>query len=120
MNVAGIGCRSACQADELVALVQRAMREASVTLHILAAPSRRADLACVRQAAQRLGLDVRPVSEDSLMAQQGACVTHSARALGLTGLGSVAEAAALAAAGEGARLLLPRIQSAWATCAIAT
>jgi cobalt-precorrin 5A hydrolase len=36
-----------------------------------------------------------------------------------TGLASVAEAAALAAAGPDSRLLLPRISGARATCALA-
>jgi len=120
MKVAGIGCRSACPTDEIVALVQRAMGEAGVTVHILAAPMQRADLPCVREAAQRLGLAVIAVSEELLTGQQAACMTHSAAVRRLTGLGSVAEAAALAVAGEGAWLVRPRIQTASATCAIAT
>ena len=47
-------------------------------------------------------------------------VTRSARIEALRGVGSLAEAAALAAAGPQGRLVLPRIASAGATCALAT
>jgi cobalt-precorrin 5A hydrolase len=45
--------------------------------------------------------------------------TRSLRVLALTGLPSVAEAAALAAAGPRARLIVPRVSAATATCALA-
>ncbi|XIK08888.1 cobalamin biosynthesis protein [Mesorhizobium sp. AaZ16] len=47
-------------------------------------------------------------------------LTHSARSQAVAGTPSVAEAAALAAAGEGARLLGPRIVVGPVTCALAT
>ena len=73
----------------------------------------------LRWLAALMGLPVHAVTPDALAAQT--CITHSPRVQALYGTGSVAEAAALAAAGPGARLLAPRAQSAdgMATAAIA-
>jgi hypothetical protein len=56
---------------------------------------------------------------ESLLTRRSDLLTHSARVKALTGVGSVAEAAALVGAGPGSVLLGPRIASARATCAIA-
>jgi cobalt-precorrin 5A hydrolase len=68
---------------------------------------------------QALGLPVVAVSEADLQAQD--TLTRSGRVQALKGVGSVAEAAALAVAGLGARLRGPRVVSAdgTATAAIA-
>ncbi len=75
----------------------------------------------LRATAATLGLALTPLPEAALAAAAPACLTTSPRVQALTGLPSLAEAAALAAAGPGARLLGPR-QSAGglATCALAT
>jgi cobalt-precorrin 5A hydrolase len=117
--VAGIGCCRDCLADEIVTLVQRAAGEVGQHINALAVPAHRASLPGVINAARRLGLGMKLISVESLAAEQANCMTHSPLVQELTGLGSVAEAAALAAAGAGSRLLLPRIQSERATCAIA-
>lgn len=80
----------------------------------LAAP---ADKAAALAAA--LGAPVTPVAPEALAAAD--TLTRSPRVAALRGTGSVAEAAALAAAGRGARLLGPRAVSAdrLATCALA-
>jgi cobalt-precorrin 5A hydrolase len=54
-----------------------------------------------------------------MKAAEPRCPTRSDKALETTGFSSVAEAAALAAAGAGGILVLPRISSAKATCALA-
>jgi cobalamin biosynthesis protein CbiG len=59
------------------------------------------------------------VERDALIAAQAACVTRSECAERTLGVAAVAEGCALAAAGQGARLVLPRIASARATCALA-
>ena len=59
------------------------------------------------------------VADAALAAAQPGCVTRSAAAERVVGVGSVAEGSALAAAGPGGTLLLPRIASARATCALA-
>lgn len=66
-----------------------------------------------------LGLPVRAIAQDALSAQK--THTRSARVAAERNTGSVAEAAALAAAGPGARLLTPRVHARdrLASCAIA-
>jgi cobalt-precorrin 5A hydrolase len=113
----------ACTAEELIALLTQAMAALVAEMGqvgVLAVPDHRADLLSVRQAAAQFALPIVPIVPAALRAEQARCVTHSPRVQRLKGVGSVAEAAALAAAGPGARLLLPRIQSAQATCAVAT
>ncbi len=69
--------------------------------------------------ARELGLPLHAVPPEHLTAQS--TPTRSAAALRARGTGSVAEAAALAAAGPGATLLAPRSVSTdrMATCALA-
>jgi cobalt-precorrin 5A hydrolase len=56
----------------------------------------------------------------ALTAAEPAVRTRSERSLAAHGVGSVAEAAALGAAGLGSALLLERIASSGATCALAS
>jgi len=70
-------------------------------------------------AAETFGVSVVIVPEHELALAGDRVETHSDRVLTLTGVGSVAEAAALAAAGPSARLIAPRLAIGAATCAIA-
>ena len=70
-------------------------------------------------AAARLGLPLRPVDRSRLDAVQPLCTTRSERVQAATGLGAVSEAAALAAAGRNATLVLTRIARGGVTCAVA-
>lgn len=119
MIVAGIGCRARCPAEAIVALVRDAETRSGHTADALATPAHKADTAPLRDAARNLRLPLLPVAPDALRAAAPLCTTRSAASLAATGLPSVAEAAALAATGPGARLLLPRIASPLATCALA-
>jgi cobalt-precorrin 5A hydrolase len=118
MRVAGIGCSSDCPADELAALIRRAIAETGA-VGLLATIAHRAALPSVQQVAGMLGLEIVPVDIPALAAEQHRCHTHSAAVARRIGLSSVAEAAALSAAGAGSRLVLPRITSDRATCAVA-
>lgn len=117
MIVAGVGCRRGCSGAEIAGLVRDALagRQAAA----LAAPAFKQDEAGLHEAARLLGLGLRLVREPALAAAQNGCMTRSARVRQATGLASVAEASALAVAGSGSRLILPRIASARATCALA-
>ncbi|WP_336486289.1 cobalamin biosynthesis protein [Methylobacterium nigriterrae] len=118
--VAGIGFRRGTEAAEIVALVRRALREARADgLSALATAADRADEPALREAAAAFGLAPLPLAPEALAAADADVPTRSARVERLRGIGSLAEAAALAAAGAGARLILPRIASAGATCALA-
>lgn len=116
--VAGVGLRRECSAGEIVALVRRAAAQAGRAPSVLAAPAFKRGEA-LDAAAAELGLALVLVEEAALAAVQPACVTHSRMALRRVGVGSVAEGSALAAAGVGGRLVLARIASGAATCALA-
>ena len=70
-------------------------------------------------AAAALRVEVVFVEDDALRAVQEFCVTRSVIVERAVGFASVAEAAALAAAGPGGRLVLRRVQRGGATCALA-
>ena len=119
MIVAGLGCRTECAAEEIVALVREAEARAQCQATALAAPATRARAPSLRRAAVELRLALLSIDHAAMEQAQPRCVTRSDAALRAVGLASVAEAAALAAAGPTSRLRLPRISSAHATCAIA-
>lgn len=120
--VAGIGFRRAAEADEIVALIRRALALAGSTetrlAAIVTAEDRAAEPAAVA-ASVVFGLVPTGIAPEAMQAVDARVATRSARIEAARGVGSVAEAAALALAGEGGRLILPRIASANATCALA-
>ena len=115
MKVAGFGFRAGATPDSLRA----AYAQTSGGATALAAPADKCDTPAFRAFAETLNLPVIPVEPDALTAPE--TLTQSLRVQSKRGTGSVAEAAALAAAGPGARLLGPRTVSPdrMATCAIA-
>ena len=119
MIVAGVGLRPGCTGDEIARLVEQAAERAGCRPERLAIPQFRAAEAGPIVAAEALSLGLIVVGESALANAQPRCRTRSARAEAATGIASVAEGCALAAAGPDAMLLLPRISSANATCAIA-
>ena len=95
--IAGFGCRRHCPAKAILAVLDRACRQAGHrAATAMAAPAFKADEPGLRLAAQHLGLPLILIDAGALAAMQARCVTRSARALRATGFGSVAEASALA------------------------
>lgn len=122
MIAIGIGCRASATAEEIEAVVRAATERIALApdqADGLFAPWSRREGIALMQAAERLRLPLIFVSEADMQSQDSYVVTRSDRVIALTGVGSVAEAAALSGAGRGARLLLPRLAHATATCAIA-
>jgi cobalt-precorrin 5A hydrolase len=113
MIIAGIGCRKHCPPEDILALLT------DPRVAALAAPTAKCAEPGLIEAAQRLGVTLIPISPEALAAAQPRCVTHSARALAATGIASVAEGCALAAAGPAARLIAQRTSNARATAALA-
>ncbi|MFE0735841.1 Rv2231c family pyridoxal phosphate-dependent protein CobC [Streptomyces sp. NPDC058855] len=116
----GVGARSGVSAAEVLALVAECLREAGVTAGAVRAlatlDSRAAEPGIVRAAAS-LGVPVRGFAAGELAAVP---VPHPSRVpLAAAGTASVAEAAALRSAGEGAVLLVPKRKTRRATCAVA-
>ena len=105
MIVAGFGFRSGVTLAALRDALARAGGPAGVT-HLATLAEKAEGLALLGQA---LGLPVVAVARDALRQQK--TLTQSGRVQALMGTGSVAEAAALAAAGPGARLRGPRAAS---------
>ena len=122
MIVAGVGCRRGAAARDIEAAVRAALAQASVTLDSLgciATTAAKEDEAGIRAAAAKLGVSVVLLSRAEMEAAAPRAATRSERVLALTGVPSVAETAALAAAGPAARLISPRLVLGAATCALA-
>jgi cobalt-precorrin 5A hydrolase len=123
MIVAGIGCRKDAPAADIEAAIGEALRRAGCSqdmLSALATHANKGEETGLAEVALSYGLPLIFVAQGDLEAAAARCKTHSDRVMAETGLPSVAEAAALAAAGEDSRLLLPRIAVATATCALAS
>ncbi len=117
MIVAGIGCRRGCPAEAIVALVHQAEARAACRVDALAAPDFKRHEPGLHAAAAQLARPLLFVSEAALAQAQPRCQTRSEAARRHTGHDSIAEAAALAA--TDGPLLLPRIATPQATCAVA-
>jgi cobalt-precorrin 5A hydrolase len=111
----GIGCSSGARHDDIVALVRETLATTGPAVR-LATLDRREMLA--RAVAHTLQMELLVFSADALRCVQGTR-TFSPRAAAAVGTSSVAEAAALAAAGTGARLVVARRTGRHCTCAVA-
>lgn len=117
MIIAGFGFR----ASATLASLQSALSRATAgPIDGLAAPSDKCTARCLTDLGAATDLPILPIAADLLTNTK--TTTQSAQSLRERGTGSVAEAAALAAAGPNARLLTKRhiSQDKLATCAIAT
>jgi cobalt-precorrin 5A hydrolase len=123
MIVAGIGCRRGTPAAAIAAVIDAALACAGVgkdALDIIAAPAAKGHEPGIAATASALGVALVLVPSSELETAGERAVTRSQRVVALMGVPSVAEAAALAAAGATARLLVSRIAIGPATCALAT
>jgi cobalt-precorrin 5A hydrolase len=105
MIVAGVGCRQGASAAAIETVIAAALERAGLTpqgLDVLATAAFKGDEPGIAAAAAARGVPLILVAQADL-----------------TGVGSVAEAAALAAAGPAGRLMVARIAIGPATCALA-
>lgn len=121
--IAGIGCRKGASATQVREAITAALVGSGVSRDLLrfiaTADFRGAEPGIVAAAnALCLPLLVVPIADLESVAPH--TITHSERVVALTGLPSVAEAAALAAGGCSARLLAPRTVAGPVTCALVT
>ncbi|MDR3493559.1 MAG: cobalamin biosynthesis protein [Ancalomicrobiaceae bacterium] len=120
----GVGCRSGASEDAVVGLVEKAIERAfeltgrSGRAALFTAVAKRSE-AGLAAAAVRLGLPLVFLPDEALKAMSTSAMTRSERVVQLFGVPSVAETAALAGAGHGSRLIVPRIAGDGVTCAIA-
>ena len=120
--VAGVGCRRGAPAPEIEAAIRAALANAGINsnaLGAIATATAKQNEIGIETAAASFGVNVVLVSDAELKAAGARATTKSERVLALMGVPSVAEAAALAAAGPSARLISPRLVIGSATCALA-
>jgi cobalt-precorrin 5A hydrolase len=122
MIVAGVGCRRGAAAAEIEAAIAAALARAGLgaeVLMLIATGALKAHEGGIVSAATRLHLPLVLVSRSELQLAASRAKTHATRVQALVNVPSVAEAAALAAAGPAAYLLGPRVALGPATCALA-
>jgi len=122
MIVAGIGCRRVVTADAVLEAIALALAQNGIDksqLGALAVPVEKSADTSIGAAARELALPLIAVSPAALQAASHGVLTISPRVQALKGVASVAEAAALAGAGAGARLIAPRTTMPTVTCALA-
>jgi cobalt-precorrin 5A hydrolase len=117
----GVGCRAGVAGEAIAALARQALAQVGAPegerlMFTLAA---KADEPGLIEAARLLRAKLTPLPLAALEAQSGRILTPSVAAQARFGAPNIAEAAALAGAGEGGRLLGPRLAAHGATCAIA-
>ena len=117
----GVGCRAGVSGEAIAALLRRALAEFGAPegerrLFTLAAKAGEAGLV---EAARLIGAKLIPLPIEALEAEAARVLTPSAVVQARLGVPAVAEAAALAGAGAGGRLLGPRLKADGATCAVA-
>jgi len=117
----GVGCRAGVTGDAIAALARRALAEceapdAERRMFTLDAKAEEPGLI---EAARLIGAPLTPLPLEALQAEARRILTPSRAAQSRFGAPNVAEAAALAGAGAGGRLLGPRLAADGATCAIA-
>ncbi len=122
MIVAGIGCRRGAARTDVLAAIASACEAAGLaadSIDLVATAAEKGGEEGIAAAAALLGRPLVLVPPDKLRLAGEKAVTHSERVVALFAVPSVAEAAALAAAGAHARLIAPRRVAGGATCALA-
>ena len=121
MNAIGVGCRKGASAEAIVAIVREAtgsLPAGALAAGLFTVADKR-DEAGLAEAARRLGLPLTFLDRAVLALVAGEARSCSRRVEEMFGLPGIAETAALAGAGQGAVLLVPRLASTYVTCAIA-
>jgi cobalt-precorrin 5A hydrolase len=122
MIVAGLGCRSGATPDAVAEAFAAALERCGVArreIDALATDAAKSSERGIVAFAAALELPLIYVAAEEMAGCASGAVTSSPRVIALKGVPSIAETAALAAAGRGARLLAPRTATATVTCAIA-
>jgi cobalt-precorrin 5A hydrolase len=122
MRVAGIGCCRGATAEAIAEAVSTALarcRLERAQIDAVATASDKSAEAGIVAMARAWAVPLIFVGPSEMRRVAAGAMTRSARVVTLKGVPSVAETAALAAAGREARLLAPRTATATVTCAIA-
>lgn len=123
MIALGIGCRRNAPVEDIEAVIAVALDAASLSaaaIGVVATADDKVIEPGLIEAARRLHRPLLGIAASELAEMSDRVSTRSERVQRLKGVPSVAETAALAAIGQGARLIVPRIANATATCALAS
>ena len=112
--VIGLGFRDEASAQSIGEVLEIVTAHAALpgVAGVIAVPEDKAAHPGLRAAAHATRLPIETVAVDAMRAADARVATRSAQVKRHRGVGSVCEAAALAAAGTGARLVVTRIVSA--------
>ncbi len=108
--------------QDLLAMTARSVEDVMTRCDVkpwLFSHERKAHHVGLNQAASALGLQLRCFPEAELAMVEGRLFSRSARVADLTGVGSVAEAAALCGAGERAGIVVAKFSADGVSCAVA-
>jgi cobalamin biosynthesis protein CbiG len=121
MLACGIGCRRGTSAEDIEAAIGAARKElrSVEAIAVIATEESKTDEPGLLEAARRFGIPLVAFSARELESVSSSLMTISEAALVHKGVPSVAEAAAILAAGGNARLLGPRVATPTTTCAFA-
>jgi cobalt-precorrin 5A hydrolase len=122
MIVAGIGCKRGTLSEDIVSLILAVLSTFGIArenLDAIATETSKADECGIANAARSLSVRLIRCSLADLDRTADKVVTRSSRVQALKGVESIAEASALVAAGQNARLLGARVAANNVTCAIA-
>jgi cobalt-precorrin 5A hydrolase len=120
--IAGLGCRKGSSVEELLSALDAACVEAQISrgsIAALATGEIKREEPGMLELAAKLGLTLHIVDDDALLQAEPRTRTVSRHSLAKTLSSSLSEAAALAVAGETAEIIVPRLISQGATCALA-
>jgi cobalt-precorrin 5A hydrolase/precorrin-3B C17-methyltransferase len=118
----GVGCARGCPADEVIDLVMQELARADINAAAIAgifSVDLKADEPALHALAAMLAVPLRVFGREVLAAQAPRLHNPSDAVLDEIGIPGVAEAAALAAAGDEAVLIHPKVKSGQATMALA-
>ncbi len=122
MIVAGLGCRKNISAIQVEAAIEATLGRHLLARHqldLIAVPTVKATETAILSAAAARGVRIVLIPPEALEAASPRTLTRSRHSMAAMHVHSVAEAAALAAAGPGARLLARRLAVGPVTCALA-
>lgn len=122
MIVAGLGCRKGSTREELLSALDAACLEARISRESIAALATgeiKREEPGILKLAEMLKLPLHIIADDDLMEAEPRTKTVSRHSLAKTLSSSLSEGAALAAAGKTSEIIVPRLISQGATCALA-
>lgn len=118
----GVGCERGCDGEELISLVETVLAGndlAAAAVALVGSLDIKADEPAIHTLAAHLGVPARFFAGQALEAETPRLVNPSEAVLREVGVAGVAEAAALAAVGPQGTLVVEKVKSKRATCAVA-